>query len=102
MNERTGTPLLATIVSGVLSATMSLFVGLAVLVELMSIGKLNSDVSFLKCLSILIHVFTIMYVVITARNTGYPENTTWFSLGVFTWLYVTCVYASWTDSTVSQ
>ena len=39
MNAKTGTPLLATIVTGVLSALMSLFVGLAVLVELMSIGK---------------------------------------------------------------
>ena len=39
VNAKTGTPLLATIVTGVLSALMSLFVGLAVLVELMSIGK---------------------------------------------------------------
>ena len=39
INERTGTAVLATAVSGVLSAGMSLFVGLAVLVELMSIGE---------------------------------------------------------------
>ena len=56
MNEKTGTPLLATVVTGVLSALMSLFVGLAVLVELMSIGKPNPALLWLVNMQITLDV----------------------------------------------
>ena len=39
INERTNTPLLATIITGLMSSFMSLLVGLQILVEMMSIGQ---------------------------------------------------------------
>ena len=60
IHPKTGTPLLATIITGVLASFMSLLVGLQILVEMMSIGEWLQ--SLMCVIYIYIYIFIYIYI----------------------------------------